>query len=136
MLTNGACNNGHNCLYTHHIPEILIKDSKFVDSVTKNGVKNSLDENSISKSDPENINTQQSSFLLQVKTMYLEISKMFQQMQAMMFQANESQFVYPKMQYQFYPTTRMHQPQVPQRKVKPYKTKNSKRLDVEEKRKM
>ena len=52
--------------------------------------------NSISKSDPVNINTQQSSFLLQMKTMYLETSKMFQQMQVMMFQANAGQFVYPQ----------------------------------------
>ena len=71
MLTNGACNNGHNCLYTHRIPEILIKDSKFVDSVTKNEVKNSLDENSISTSDLANINTQQSSFLFQMKKLYM-----------------------------------------------------------------
>ena len=96
MLTNGASNNGHNCLYTRQIPEILTKDSKFVDYVTKNEVKNSLDENSISKSDPASINTQQSSFLLQMKTMYLETSKMFQKMQAMMLQANASQYVYPQ----------------------------------------
>ena len=80
MLINGDYNNGYNCLYTHQIPDILIKDSKFLDSVIKNEVKNSLDENSIFKSDPVNINTQQSSFLLQMKTMYLETSKMFQQM--------------------------------------------------------
>ena len=64
MLTIGACTSGDSCLYTHQIPEILIKDSKFVDSVTKNEVKNSLDENSISKSAPANINTQQSSFFI------------------------------------------------------------------------
>ena len=80
MLINGDCNNGYNCLYTNQIPDILIKDSKFLDSVIKNEFKNSLDENSIFKSDPVNINTQQSSFLLQMKTMYLETSKMFQQM--------------------------------------------------------
>ena len=60
----------------------MIKDSKFVDSNTKNEVKNSLDENSIFKLDPANTKTQQSSFLLQMKTVYLETSKVFQQMQA------------------------------------------------------